>query len=308
MAQEHGRQRRRRDPRRGRGRRRPEPQLRDELGPRQRGLLGRPDRRDLPRHRSGLRARDEGDEVPLGQGRLRLPEERPHRGRAAAVSGGLPAVHAGRPTTPSSRRWPATTSTRRSPTGRSTGRPCRPDDDSWTIEDSPLDEDESVNRFDPDLWGRALHHQRRPARRRVPLARHPRLHAGGLRADRPPTSRASSSRTTRSDIEAEFRRHLLFSLDLARLGRRSGEPELVPRQHGRATSTSTSSPSPTAIRRASQVTAKRSLGDVRLRYRINGGNVRQAPTKAAPGGERFNNDAGRLLPAAARRGEGHRAG
>ena len=40
VAQEHGRQRRRRDPRRGRGRRRPEPQLLHQLGPRQRGLLG----------------------------------------------------------------------------------------------------------------------------------------------------------------------------------------------------------------------------------------------------------------------------
>ena len=57
-----------------------------------------------------------------------------------------------------------------------------------------------------------------------------------------------------------------------------------------------------------EVTAKRSLGAVKLRYRINGGRVQQAPTKAAPGGERFNNDPGILLPAAARRGEGHRAG
>ena len=39
-----------------------------------------------------------------------------------------------------------------------------------------------------------------------------------------------------------------------------------------------------------EVTAKRSLGNVRLRYRVNDGPVRQAPTKEAPGGERFNND------------------
>ena len=75
-------------------RRRPEPQLRHELGPRQRGLVGRPDERDLPRRRPGLRARDQGDEGAVGQGRLRVPEERPHGGRAAAVSAGLPAVHA----------------------------------------------------------------------------------------------------------------------------------------------------------------------------------------------------------------------
>ncbi len=65
----------------------------DELGPRQRGLLGRSVRRDLPRHRAGLRARDEGDAAALEPRRLRVPEERPHRGRAAALSARLPAVH-----------------------------------------------------------------------------------------------------------------------------------------------------------------------------------------------------------------------
>ena len=40
------------------------------------------------------------------------------------------------------------------------------------------------------------------------------------------------------------------------------------------------------------MSAKRSLGDVRLRYRINDGKVQQAPTKEAPGGERFNNEKG----------------
>ena len=78
--------------RRGRGR--PEPQLRHQLGPRQRGLLGRPVERDVPRQRPGLRARDQGDEGAVGHGRLRVPEERPHGVRAAAVSAGLPAVHA----------------------------------------------------------------------------------------------------------------------------------------------------------------------------------------------------------------------
>ena len=74
-------------------RRRPEPQLRHQLGPRQRGLVGRPDVRDLPRHRPGLRAGDQGDEEAVGHGRLPLPEERPHRRGAAAVPAGLPAVH-----------------------------------------------------------------------------------------------------------------------------------------------------------------------------------------------------------------------
>ena len=94
VAQEHARQRRRRRTIDARRRRRPEPQLRDELGPRRRGLVGQPGVGDLPRPRPGLRARDPGDEGALGPGRLRVPEERPHGGRAAAVAAGLPAVHA----------------------------------------------------------------------------------------------------------------------------------------------------------------------------------------------------------------------
>ena len=42
----------------------------------------------------GLRARDQGDQEALGHGRLRLQQERPHGGRAAAVAQRLPAVHA----------------------------------------------------------------------------------------------------------------------------------------------------------------------------------------------------------------------
>ena len=94
VAQEHGRQRRQRRARRGRRRRRPEPQPRHALGPGQRGLLGLADLGDLPRHRPGLRARDQGHEVPLEPRRLQVPEERPHGGRAAAVAERLPAVHA----------------------------------------------------------------------------------------------------------------------------------------------------------------------------------------------------------------------
>ena len=41
-----------------------------------------------------------------------------------------------------------------------------------------------------------------------------------------------------------------------------------------------------------EVSARKSLGDVRLRYRINDGKLEQAPSKAAPGGERFNNEKG----------------
>ena len=231
MAQEHGRQRRRRHPRRGRGRRRPEPQLRHQLGPRQRGLLGRPDLRDVPRHRPGLRARDEGDERAVEQGRLRLPEERPHRVGAAAVSAATSSTRR-RPTTASSRRWPATTSTRRSPTRRSTRAtrtdPTRPGRST----DSPLDEDESRQPLRPGPRGRALHHQRRHARRRLP---HTASSASRRRAPCRSTENVSGFefQDDEDDVEAEFQRHLLFSLDLARSAERSGEPGLAPRQRRR---------------------------------------------------------------------------
>ena len=93
VAQEHARQRQQRRLGAGR-RRRPEPQLRDELGPRRGGRVRQPRLRDLSRPGPGLRARDDGDQGPAGPGRLRLPEERPHGGRAAAVAERLPAVHA----------------------------------------------------------------------------------------------------------------------------------------------------------------------------------------------------------------------
>ena len=93
VAQEHGRQRRRRRSRRGRGRRRPEPQLLHQLGPRQRGLLGRPDSETYRGTGPASEPETKAMHGALEPGRLRLPEERPHGGRAAALSARLPAVH-----------------------------------------------------------------------------------------------------------------------------------------------------------------------------------------------------------------------
>ena len=138
---------------------------------------------DLPRRGAGLRAGDQGDEGPLGPRRLRVPEERPHGGRAAAVSAGLPAVHAHAGQRRSSPRWPATTPTAIADKAQR-GRSDRTIDGREPLRPGPL--------------GRAVHHQRRHARRRLPRARHPRLHARGLRAARRRTSPASSSRTTRT--------------------------------------------------------------------------------------------------------------
>ena len=91
---------------------------------------------------------------------------------------------------------------RRSPT-----RSSNEDDEEWEI---------TGNRFDPGPLLRAVHHQRRRARRRVP-------HARASSASRP----RARSRATPSVIglrvpgrrggrsRREFQRHLLFSLDLA---------------------------------------------------------------------------------------------
>jgi hypothetical protein len=92
-------------------------------------------------------------------------------------------------------------------------------------------------------------------------------------------------------IEQEFRRHLPFSIDLIKSADDPGAPEshlgnTVEDFYVHEFAASYGDPQPV------EASVKRSLGDVRLMYRINGGKVRQAPTKEAPGGERFNNDPG----------------
>jgi hypothetical protein len=92
-------------------------------------------------------------------------------------------------------------------------------------------------------------------------------------------------------IEAEFQRHRLFALDLAESADDPENPEshmgnTVQDFYVQAFADSYGDPQPV------EVSAKRSLGDVRLMYRINNGSTHRAPTKEAPGGERFNNDAG----------------
>jgi len=87
-------------------------------------------------------------------------------------------------------------------------------------------------------------------------------------------------------IEAEFQRHRRFSLDLVR----SAADPANPSSHLGNTAEnfyvdsfrdSYGDPQPV------QVTAKRSLGELTLRYRINGGKVRKAKTSEFKGGERY---------------------
>ena len=169
------------------------------------------------------------------------------------------------------------------------GDPADPDDDAWVIADSPLDEDESANRFDPDL-GAELYITNGDLLDDA-YASHGILGFTPRAQSRPTTtSRASSSRTTKgtsrpsssaiccsrsiSRSRPTIRRTRLFLGNAAEdfyvddFAVSYGDPQTV------------------------EVTAKRSLGGVKLRYRVNGGRVQQAPTKQAPAGERFGDEPG----------------
>jgi hypothetical protein len=92
-------------------------------------------------------------------------------------------------------------------------------------------------------------------------------------------------------IEQEFRRHLLFSLDLARS---AGDPANPDSHMGNGVANfyvdrfkqSWGDPQPV------QATVKRSLGDVVMHYRVNDGTVQTVPTADWQGGERYGKDAG----------------
>ena len=181
------------------------------------------------------------------------------------------------------------------------------DSETWEITDSPLDEDTSRNRFDPDL-GAELYitngdllddaYTRTASSASRPRAREPAAdNVSGF-----------EFQDDEDDIEAEFQRHLLFSLDLARSADDPANPVSHLGNDGRG-----------LLRRRLRRLLRRSAArrgrppsgrsaTCKLRYRINGGRVQQAPTKEAPGRRAVQQRAGRLLPPPARRGEGHRAG
>ena len=92
VAQEPARQRRRRAdhvPRR----RRPQPQLRHQLGLRQRGLVARPGERHLPRPGAQQRAGDAGARRVVRPGRVRVLRQLPLGGRSAALRHRPPGDH-----------------------------------------------------------------------------------------------------------------------------------------------------------------------------------------------------------------------
>ncbi len=155
----------------GQRRRRPQPQLPDQVGLRQRGLVAVLRQRDLPRQRAGVRARDAGARRPPEADRLRAPDQLPLGRRAAAVRRRLAGLH------PVPRR----------PDLRGAGRRRRQPGGA---------------RLRPRPVGRALHHQRRDHRARPQRVRHARLHTGDVhlrdRERRSTRTTPSTPRTARA--------------------------------------------------------------------------------------------------------------
>ena len=103
-----------------------------------------------------------------------------------------------------------------------------------------------------------------------------------------------------ADIQQEFLRHKQFVLDLARSADDPANPvshlgNTVQNFYVETFTDSYGDPQPV------QVVAKKSLGDVRLRYRINDGAVRTVATSKFTGGERFDRNPGSTTTACAAR-------
>ena len=240
VAQEHGRQRRRRRPRRADDGVDPNRNFPVNWGLDDEGSSPRPDVRDLPRPGAGLRAGDPGDAAAVGPRRLRVPEERPHGGRAAAVSAGLAAVHADR------RRRDLHGAGRRRPQPGDPGRGFDPDlgaelyitngdtlDTAYNREGILAYTPEGTVPQDPTVSGFEFEDAERESRRSSSATCTSRSTSRSR-----PTTRTTRSRTSATTVEDFYVDPFADSY---------GDPQPV------------------------QVTAKRSLGAVELHYRINGG-------------------------------------
>ncbi len=201
VAQEPARQQQRRPDRRRR-RRRPQPQLRRALGLRQRGLVARPRRRDLPWPERGVGARDAGDAGADQPHQAAVPVQPALLRRVAALPAGLAGRHA-------RRRQPALRRARRH------RRQPR----------------------DPGLQPRAS----RPTRSTSPTARRPTTPTPTPARSRTRRSWARAIPGAgfvfpddEALVQAEFEKTLAFHLGLARSARRSRRSGLAGRHRRRA--------------------------------------------------------------------------
>ena len=178
----------------------------------------------------------------------------------------------GRRTTASSRRWPVTTSSRGSPTRCSRTASGAPSPTGSTRISAPSSTSPTATRSRPPTRG------------------HPRLHSRGLQARSGEGAARPSGfefQDDEADIEAEFQRHRLFSLDLAQ----SAEDPTNPVSHmGNETHNFYVKAFSDSYGRKQwvEVDAKKTLGPGQIRWRINGGPVqsgrRAASTRASGSG------------------------
>ena len=156
------------------------------------------------------------------------------------------------------------------------------EDEVWEIEDSPLDADTSGNRFDPDISAELY------------ITNGDTLddgyHEHGILGFTPEGSEPLDENASgfvfqddEEDVQAEFERHLLFALDLAESAADPANPVSHMGNTRRAVLRRRRSPYSYGDPQAVEVTAKRSLGDVRAAYRDQ---RRQASAGADQGGAR----------------------
>ena len=261
------------------------------------GSSRRPASRDLPRHRPGLRARDQGDEEALGAwSTSTFHEERPHGGRAAAVAAAASSSTRRRPDNAifealagddvdsaiADKVWNADDESGRSPATGSTPT-CRPSCTSPTATRSTTRTARtSILGFTPEGTAGATTRRQRASSSRTTRTRSSRS-SGGTCCSR------STSRESADDP----------ANPVSHLGNTA--PGLL-RRHVRA--------SPTATRRPSQVTAKR------VARRRHAALPHQRRPRCRTGADRrechgrraLRQGPGRLLPPRARHRHGHQAG
>ena len=177
------------------------------------------------------------------------------------------------------------------------------EDETWDLQDNPLDDDTSVTASTPTSGPSCT--SPTATRSRTPTT----TASSGSRPRAPcrptGTSPASSSRTTRTTSRRSSSA-TCCSRSTSRSRPRPGRAVLAPRQRRagllrRGVRRSYGDP------QAVEVSAKRSLGDVRPRYRINDGAVAAGPDQGAARGRALRQRGGHRLPAPARRGEGDAA-
>ena len=268
---------------------RPQPQLPDQVGLRQRGLVAGAVGRDLPRTPSGVRAGDPGPGRPRRAGGLRVPRQLPLRGRAAAVRHRLAGEHAVARTTT---MYEALAGTDASP-----AVPGYDPDLSAELYTTNGDTDEHMRRahrtlgFTPEMStcqtvSDAVPRRpvaRRGLRERLQLPGRRDAHRGGVPQERPVRAVGGPVR------------------------RGPREPVSVVGRHAPRTSCSTRSRCRTAVSSRSRFVAKRTVQQLRLHYRVDGGPVRTGVGPGVGRWQRYGDGRRHLLRRVPRDRAGHPA-